>query len=292
MPQRSDFFITPDELVARLGEPTVSIADASWYLPVHDRDPKAEFAAARVPGAVYFDIDQIADTGSGLPHTLPGAEQFAAQVGALGIAHDHDIVVYDGPGIFSCARAWWMFRVFGARSVRILEGGFDRWREAGRPLETGDPAPPMPATFDAELTGSPVIDKSRLLAMIERGNAAILDARPSGRFTGEEPEPREGLASGHMPGAISLPFSELVKDGKLLNNKDLSHIFDNLDDEKPIVTTCGSGVTAAAITLALETLGRANHVLYDGSWAEWGGDPDLPVETGPGAKIDGTKIDG
>ena len=281
MVERSHFFIEPDELAGRLGEPGLSILDASWDLPAHNRDAKAEFAAARIPGAVHFDIDEIADQSSGLPHTLPGAGQFARQLGALGVGNDDDIVVYDGLGIFSCVRAWWMLRVFGAKSVRILEGGFDNWRAAGNPVETTPPAKPTPAKFTAGSAPPPVIDKARLAKMIEERAVTILDARPAGRFTGEEPEPREGLASGHMPGARSLPFSNWSRDGKFLQINELRELLDNVIEEKTVVTTCGSGVTAAIITLALEMLGADNHLLYDGAWAEWGGDPDLPVETGP-----------
>ncbi len=275
------FLVDPDWLFERLEDDGISIVDASWYLPDMKRDGRAEYDAAHIPGAVFFDLDQIVDAGSNLPHTLPDADTFARMVGKLGISDTDTIVVYDGSGLFSAARVWWMFRTFGAAKVVILDGGFPAWVEARLPVESGS-APLYPALFKAASNDRAVASFDAMRQLVDDGEHAILDARPAGRFSGAVPEPRAGMRSGHMPGATSLPVAALVDNGKLLSPAALQARFDaaGIDLTRPVVTTCGSGVTAAIITLALETLGARDHRLYDGSWAEWGGRSDTSVETG------------
>ncbi|MBL4733131.1 MAG: 3-mercaptopyruvate sulfurtransferase [Rhizobiaceae bacterium] len=277
-------FISPEALLGLLaeGKNNLSIVDASWYLPVQNRNGHEEFLDKRIAGAQYFNIDAICDIESSLPHMLPAAEHFGEHASGMGIAHDDHIVVYDGMGIFSSARVWWMFKIMGAKNVQVLEGGFDRWKEAGHAVETGAPTPPESKTFTASLDSSKVRDIADIRANIETNDAKILDARPGSRFTGETPEPRAGLRSGHMPGAGSLPIDQIQVDGRLKDAAELIKIFDDLgvDKNTHVITSCGSGVTAAVITLALTTIGHDNHSLYDGSWSEWGQADDAPVETG------------
>jgi len=286
MSERSPYTISPDELESRLGAPDLRVVDASWYLPAHNRDRHAEYAAARIPGAVYFDIDAISDRSSPLPHMLASPSEFAAAVGALGISETDDIVVYDGPGLLSAARAWWNFRIMGAKRVRVLDGGFDRWKAAGRPVQTGPAPARKPAIFTPDFDASRVKSIADMRANLKIGEALVLDARPFARFTGEAPEPRPGLRSGHIPGARSLPVDKLTVDGRLKDIEALKEILADypLENGRPAVTSCGSGVTAAIITLALETAGHANNALYDGSWAEWGQAADAPVATWEQAK--------
>ncbi len=281
MSQARPFTISPDELQSRLGEANLRIVDASWYLPAQNRNGRGEYEAARIPGAVYFDLDAISDQHSDLPHMLAAPEAFAEAVGAMGISQTDDIIVYDGPGLFSSARVWWNFRVMGAKSVRVLDGGFDRWREAGRPVETGAPTQPEPAVFKPAFDASRVRSIKDIHANLKLGEQLILDARPVGRFTGEVPEPRPGLRSGHIPGAQSMPADTFSVDGRLKEIDELKPMFEAaaLTPERHAITSCGSGVTAAIISLALETIGHANHSLYDGSWAEWGAADNAPVAT-------------
>lgn len=275
------FIVDTDWLFARLDDPDLSVVDGSWYLPNMKRDGRAEFDAQHIPGAVYFDINAIADPESELPHTLASEEVFAREVGKLGISDQDTIVVYDGMGLFTAARVWWNFRIMGATKVVILDGGLPRWLEHRLPVESGT-APIYPKTFNAQLDATKVISFEAMQNYVNGTEAQILDARPAGRFSGEEPEPRAGMRSGHMPGATSLPFLDLVSNGSLLPRDELMARIQALgiDPDRPSVTTCGSGVTAAVITLALETIGYTNHALYDGSWSEWGGREDTPVETG------------
>lgn len=279
MAERSDFFISADELAGKLKNSPPKCVDASWYLPAMERDGKAEFAEARIPGAVFFDIDTIADTSAGLPHMLPTPEAFGDAVEWLGIGETDEIIVYDGPGMFSAARVWWTLRVMGASNVRILEGGFDRWRQAGHPLETGAPPAPAPAVFKTAFNGKKVWGFETMLANIRRGESLVLDARPLARFTGEAAEPRPGLASGHVPGSRSLAATDVVRDGCLLPEDELARKLREVAADKAshIVTSCGSGVTAAILSLALDVCGHESHALYDGSWSEWGGRKDAPV---------------
>lgn len=278
---RSDFVVSADWLEQRLSDPAVRIVDASWYLPAQNRDPKAEYAAAHIPGAVFFDQDAIADQTSVLPHTLPSPEAFAKAVGAMGIGENDVIVVYDGPGIFTAPRVWWMLRVMGARNVFVLDGGMDGWKAEGRPVTTQLPNP-EPRVFKASIDRRAVTSFERMKDVVENRLAQIADARSAGRFSGEEPEPRAGMRSGHMPGARSLPSGVFSEGGKFKDLDQLSRTFADagIDLSKPVVTTCGSGVTAAIITLALQSLGHKDNTLYDGSWSEWGSRPDTPVATG------------
>ena len=275
-------FITPDALERRLGQNNLSIICNFMYLPTENRDGAAEFAAERIPGAVYFDLDEIADQSSSLPHMIANPDQFSRQLGALGVNNNDEIIVYDGPGLFSSARIWWNLHIMGAKNVRILEGGYNRWKKENRPTDTSEPAKPQPAEFEVSFEPDKVVNADQVLAMAKDGSATILDARSSARFAGEAPEPRKGLRLGHIPGSNCLAFTDLIKDGTLINNNRLQEIINPLIEEnKPIITTCGSGVTAAVLSLALTCIGRETHALYDGSWTEWGGaDGNFPIVTG------------
>lgn len=280
----SPLLISPEALAPLLGRPGVSVVDASWYLPAQGRAALAEFEAEHVPGAVFFDQDAVVDPASSLPHTLPSAEIFARAAGALGIAETDTIVVYDGLGLFSAPRVWWMLRTFGAHDVRLLDGGLPAWKAAGLSTEAG-PARPAQKTFNATFDANAVATLSDMRGHVAAGDAAILDARPAERFAGLVPEPRAGVRSGHMPGATSLPFGQLAENGRLRSPEELRQIFEKagIDLEGPVVTSCGSGVTAAAISLALAAVGKTDAKLYDGSWTEWGGLSDTPVATSGGA---------
>lgn len=281
----SPIIIDATELAGRLGQPGLSVVDASWYLPAMQRDASGEFKAGHVPGAVFLDQDAAVDPSSTLPHTLPSAELFGALAGRLGISSRDTIVVYDGAGLFSAARAWWLFRTFGAADVRVLDGGLPAWRAAGLPIETGQPEP-EPAVFEAKLDEKAVVAFPAMRRIVEEGGTQIADARSAGRFAGTAPEPREGVRGGHMPGATSLPFDELVENGRLKSPEALDAAFAKagIDPDRPLVTSCGSGVTAAVINFALASTGRDPGRLYDGSWTEWGSSPDTPVETGSGKR--------
>ncbi|AMM86725.1 3-mercaptopyruvate sulfurtransferase [Martelella sp. AD-3] len=281
MSAESRFVVSPDWVTERLNRPDFSVIDASWYLPAHNRDGKAEYAEGHIPGAVFFDHDEIADTTTGLPHSLPAPEFFAAEMGKRGISERHAIVVYDGPGFFSAPRLWWLLRVMGASDVYVLNGGFDGWKANRHPVETERPEP-KPATFTPRLAADRVTSFSAMRDIVASGSHQIADARGPGRFAAEEPEPRPGMRAGHMPGAKNLPATAFSKDGRFLSNDELKALFDEagLDLARPVVTSCGSGVTAAIITLALESLGHEDNSLYDGSWSEWGGRDDTAIVTG------------
>lgn len=281
MADDSPFTIDADWLQKQLGKPGLTIVDASWYLPAQKRDARAEYDAAHIPGARFLDQDAVSDPDAALPHTLPSPQHFAQYVGAMGISADDTIVVYDGPGFFSAPRVWWLFRVMGVFQVYILDGGFDRWKAAGRPV-TAEPTKIAPCVFYANFDAARVASLADMRRIVEMGEGQIADARSPGRFAGTEPEPRPGIRSGHMPGAHNVPFSTLSENGELLPKDRLRNVIEGagIDLSKPVVTSCGSGVTAAAITLALETLGHTDNTLYDGSWTEWGGLSDTPVVTG------------
>ncbi len=272
------FTVSSAWLAEHLNDPGMSVVDGSWYLPAQGRDARAEYDAGHIPRAVFFDHDIVVDPESNLPHTLPSPEVFATFAGSMGISADDTIVVYDGPGFFSAPRVWWMFRVMGARKVFLLEGGIDGWKREGR-FVTDKPTKVASCVFDVDFDGSRVASLEEMRAIVGQGGRQIADARPAGRFAGRDPEPRQGVRGGHMPGALNVPALGLSRDGKLLPADELRQAFVgagvNLD--QPIVTSCGSGVTAAVLTLALETLGHRDVKLYDGSWTEWGSRPDTPV---------------
>ncbi|MDX3924778.1 MAG: 3-mercaptopyruvate sulfurtransferase [Shinella sp.] len=279
--EKSRFVVSADWVEKQLGAPEFRVVDASWYLPAQNRNGAAEYAAGHVPGAVFFDQDAIADHSNPLPHTLPSPEFFASEVGKLGISETGTIVVYDGPGIFTAPRVWWMLRIMGAKNVYVMDGGLDGWKKEGRPLETDLPEP-APAVFRTNFNPYAVTSFEEMRGIVSTGSRQIADARGAGRFTGEEPEPRAGIRSGHMPGARSLPSGVFSVDGRFKDLAALKATFAEarIDLSKPVVTSCGSGITAAIITLALQSLGHEDNTLYDGSWSEWGGRPDTPVVTG------------
>jgi thiosulfate/3-mercaptopyruvate sulfurtransferase len=263
--------------------PDIVVVDGSYYLPDAGRDGRAEYEEQRIPGAVFFDIDDIADTDSPLPHMLPSAEKFSSRVRKLGIGDGTRVVVYDGAGLFSAARVWWMLRTFGHEDVAILDGGFPKWQADGLPIDRNPPEPRQPRHFTARFSGSNVRDKADVLRAIESGSAQLADARSPGRFKAEEPEPREGMRGGHMPGAANVHYRTLLNDdGTVKATQDIRAVFEaaGVDLAKPVITTCGSGVTAAILTLGLTLLGHNRNALYDGSWSEWGSASDTPVETG------------
>ncbi|MCG6904598.1 MAG: 3-mercaptopyruvate sulfurtransferase [Rhodobacter sp.] len=274
--------VSTEWLAAHLADPDLRIFDASWYMPDMGRDGRAEYDAAHIPGARYFDIDDISDARSEIPHMAPPAEKFISRMRAMGVGDGHQVVVYDGSGLFSAARVWWLFRLMGKTDIAVLDGGFAKWQAEGRAVED---MPPI--MRDRHITVSRqnhlVRDVTQVAAASKLGDHEILDARSPGRFAGQEPEPRQGLRSGHIPGARNVHYPTLLNsDGTMKSPEALRAVFDaaGVDLGKPIITTCGSGVTAAIINLALERIGHDRHSLYDGSWAEWGMYGDLKVATG------------
>jgi thiosulfate/3-mercaptopyruvate sulfurtransferase len=278
----------PDPLVStawladHLGAPDVRLIDASWYFPQEDKDPLEQFRLAHIPGAVFFDIDEISDDSSGLPHMLPSPVKFASRVRKLGLGDGSRMVIYDQLGLRSAARVWWTFRAMGHEDVVVLDGGLPKWIAEGRPITDGPPQP-RERHFTVRYSNDLVRDIGQVKRALASGKEQLVDARPAGRFTGETPEPREGLRGGHMPGAFNVPASEiLAPDGTVKSAEQLKAIFEKsgVDLNRPIITTCGSGITAAMLSLALARIGKDRVPVYDGSWTEWGGRQDTDVVTG------------
>jgi len=250
-------------------------------MPDDKREPGKEFEQAHIPGAVFFDIDGIADHSTGLPHMLPSPGEFSRAVGALGIGDDETVVVYDGAGMFSAPRVWWSLKAMGHKTVKVLDGGFPKWKREGRPVESG-PAHPKTKFFTAIPKPDMVRSFDAVMGIVKDGTAQMVDARSTSRFTAEEPEPRAGVRGGHMPGAANVHYRKLIaEDGTLKPPAELKAAFSKVELGKPIVTTCGSGLTAAVLSLALAEIGKRDVALYDGSWTEWGGRPEAPVVRGP-----------
>jgi len=276
------YLASTDWLAQHLGSPGLAIVDASWHMPSSERDGAEEFLAQHIPHAVHFDIDAIADTTTGLPHMLPDAIAFSSAVRKLGIGDGMKIVVYDSVGLFSAPRVWWTFRVFGVRDVVILDGGLPKWLAENRPVADG-PAHPQPRHFTARIDHRLVASMNDMRAASKNGSAQIVDARSAPRFRGDEIEPRAGLRSGHIPGAKNLPWSVLLQEGRLRSPAEIEAAFAKagVDTAKPVLTTCGSGVTASILSFALANAGRDIAPVYDGSWSEWGQASDRPVAIGP-----------
>jgi len=274
--------VSTEWLAAHLKDPDLRIIDASWYLPDANRDPKAEYEAAHIPSARFFDIDEISDLRSELPHMAPPVEKFMSRMRQMGIGDGHQVVVYDGSGLFSAARVWWLFRLMGKTDIAVLDGGFPKWKAEGRPV-SDEP----PVIRDRHMTtrrqNTLVKDVTQVARAAKLRDHEIIDARAAARFKGEVPEPREGLRSGHIPGSKNVPFNTTLNaDGTMKPTDALAKVFAEagVDLSKPAITTCGSGVTAAVLSLALTRLGKNDHTLYDGSWSEWGMYADLPIATG------------
>jgi thiosulfate/3-mercaptopyruvate sulfurtransferase len=269
-------------LAEHLKDPDLRVLDASWYLADMGRDAKAEYAASHIPGARFFDIDEIADLRSDLPHMAPPVEKFISRMRAMGVGDGHQVVIYDGAGMFSAARVWWLFRLMGKTDVAVLDGGFPKWVAEGRPVE--DMAPVLrDRHITVQRQAGLVRDVTQVAAAAKLGDHEIVDARSPARFRGEEPEPRPGLRAGHIPGSKNVHYRTLLNaDGTMKDAAGIRATFEaaGVDLSKPVITTCGSGVTAAILFLALDRIGHMDHSLYDGSWAEWGMYPDLKVATG------------
>jgi thiosulfate/3-mercaptopyruvate sulfurtransferase len=281
--QTKTWLTETEELARELDAPDLVIIDASWHMPGEGKDAHAEYLAEHIPGAIFFDIDEIADTKSKLPHMLPPPEKFSSRMRSMGIGDGARIVIYDSKGMFSAPRVWWTFRVMGHDDVTVLNGGLPKWKREGLPLESGEPRPRSTRHFTSRRNADLVRDVSDMKSLLRDHSAEIVDARSADRFEGRTPEPRPGLRSGHIPGAHNVPYGKLLReDGTLKSPPELEAVFTEagVDLTKPVVTSCGSGITASVLALALASIGHRRTAVYDGSWAEWGADQTLPVEAG------------
>ena len=279
-----DALVSTEWLAEHLNSPDVRVVDGSWYLPTEDRDPHAEYREQHISGSVFFDIDDIADETSSLPHMLPSPEKFSSRVRKLGLGDGVRIVVYDGGNMMAAARVWWTFRVFGHEDVAVLDGGMAKWLAEGRPI-TDEPTTPKERHFTTRLNTFLVRDSEQVRTNIDSGREQLVDARGAGRFTGEQPEIRPGVRSGHIPGSRNLPYDHLLNpaDQTVVDTDGIAAAFAQIgiDPAKPVMTTCGSGISASFLALALHLVGSKRVAVYDGSWTEWGGHEETPVETGP-----------
>jgi thiosulfate/3-mercaptopyruvate sulfurtransferase len=275
--------VTTEWLAAELGKPDLVVFDATKYLPNEPKDGKTEFLRAHIPGARYFDIDQIADPDTDLPHMVPSPGRFAKLMGAFGVGNTSRIVFYDQKGLASAARGWWLMGLFGHDNAAVLDGGLPKWLKEGRPTQDGEPAAPVAATFRPDYRAGQLRGVGDILRNVSSGAEQVVDARAAGRFTGAIPEPRAGMRSGHIPGSVSLPYTDLLQaDGTFRSPGEVRGLFEaaGVDGSLPVVTSCGSGVTACILTLGLRIAGFPEGAVYDGSWTEWGGRSDTPVEVG------------
>jgi thiosulfate/3-mercaptopyruvate sulfurtransferase len=281
--QTKTWLTETDELARELDAPDLVIIDASWHMPAENRNAHEEYLVEHIPGAIFFDIDEIADTKSGLPHMLPPPEKFSSRMRSMGIGDGSRIVVYDSTGLFSAARVWWTFRVMGVDDVSVLNGGLPKWKREGLPLESGPARSRTARHFTARRNLDLVRDVADIKALLKDRSAEIVDARAADRFAGKAPEPRPGLRSGRIPGSHNLPFAKLLnKDGTLKTAPEIERLFEEagVDLSKPVVASCGSGITASVLALGLAEIGHRRAAVYDGSWSEWGADQSLPIETG------------